>query len=198
MSAAESAPQVQDAVQLTPESGLSATPGISHDGKWIVYSSDRSQPGNLDIWIQPVSGGQASRLTTHPAVDTDPVISPDGKLVAFRSERNGGGLYVVGSDGSGERLLVAGGWSPAFSPDGRQIAYWLGTRDDAAPSGQLYLIDTASGQPRRLATDFADARYPTWNSTGQFLLFDGCKTNTARTAPVPETPARWRSSNRRR
>jgi eukaryotic-like serine/threonine-protein kinase len=179
ISAAKTGLQVKDTVLLTPESGLSAAAAISLDGKWIVYSSDRSQPGNLDIWIQPALGGAGRRLTTDPAVDTDPSISPDGKLVAFRSERNGGGLYVVSSDGSGERLLVPGGWSPAFSPDGRQIAYWLGTRDDAAPSGQLYVIAPEGGEPRRLAQDFADARYPTWNSTGQYLLFDGCRTNTS-------------------
>jgi Tol biopolymer transport system component len=42
----------------------------------------------------------------------------------------------------------------------------------------LYVISAEGGPPRRLAADFADARYPTWNSTGQFLLFDGCRANT--------------------
>jgi len=186
-SALDAGPRVKDAVLLTPESGLSAAPGISRDGKWIVYASDRAQPGNLDIWTQPALGGSAKRLTTDPAVDDDPTISPDGKLVAFRSERNGGGIYVVGSDGAGERLLVAGGLSPAFSPDGRWIAYWLGTTDDAAPSGQLYVIAPEGGAPRRLAADFADARYPTWNPTGQILLFDGCRTN----ATALSTCADW-------
>ncbi len=179
VSAANAGPQVSDAVRVTPESGLSSAAGISRDGKWIVYSSDRAQSGNLDIWIQPAAGGSAGRLTTDPAEDNDPAISPDGKLVAFRSEREGGGIYLVGSDGVGEHLLAAGGRSPAFSPDGRQIAFWLGTRDDAVPSGQLYLISPEGGKPRRLAADFADARYPSWNSTGQFLLFDGCRGNTS-------------------
>jgi Tol biopolymer transport system component len=177
VSALDAGPQVKDAVLLTPESGLSAAPGISRDGKWIVYSSNRAGSDNLDIWIQPAFGGFAKRLTTHPAEDSDPTVSPDGKLVAFRSDRNGGGVYLVGSDGSGERLLAAGGNSPAFSPDGRWIGFWLGTRDDAAPSGKLYLISPEGGQPRRLAADFADARYPTWNSTGQLLLFEGCREN---------------------
>jgi eukaryotic-like serine/threonine-protein kinase len=179
VAAPDTGPRVTDAVPLTPESGLSASPSISRDGKWVVYKSDRAEPGNLDIWIQPASGGLAKRLTTHPAVDTDPSVAPDGKLVAFRSERNGGGIYLIGSDGSGERLLVGGGQSPAFSPDGRWIAFWLGDRDDAAPSGQLYLISPEGGPPRRLAADFADARYPTWNSSGQLLLFEGCRTNAA-------------------
>jgi Tol biopolymer transport system component len=170
-------PQVRDAVQITPESGLSGGAQISRDGKWIVYSSNRAQPGNMDIWIQPAAGGAPRRLTTNPSEDDDPAISPDGKLVVFRSERNGGGLYAVGSDGSGEHLLAPGGWSPVFSPDGRWIAYWLGTRDDAAPSAELYLISPDGREKRRLAADFADARYPTWDPTGKFLLFDGCRAN---------------------
>lgn len=196
LSTIDTGPQLKDAVQLTPESGLSGTPGISRDGKWIVYSSDRAQPGNLDIYIQPATGGLARRLTTNPAEDSGPTISPDGELVAFRSERNGGGIYLVGSDGTGERLLVAGGRSPTFSPDGRWIAFWLGTRDDAAPSGQLYLISPAGGRPQRLAADFADARYPTWNSTGQLLLFDGCKVNTTALATCTDWwVIRWDGSN---
>jgi len=55
-SALDAGPRVKDAVLLTPESGLSAAPGISRDGKWIVYASDRAQPGNLDIWTNPLWG----------------------------------------------------------------------------------------------------------------------------------------------
>src|SRR5262249_4803297 len=96
------------------------------------------EDGNTDVWIQGTAGETARRLTTRAADDSDPAISPDGRLVAFRSERDGGGLYLVNADGSNERLLVNGGRSPVFSPDGRWIAYWKGTRDDVAPSDELY------------------------------------------------------------
>lgn len=166
---------VANPVLITPESGLSSAAAISRDGRWIAYSSDRFAPGNLDIYLQNAGGGAARRLTTDPSVDSDPSVSPDGNAVAFWSERRGGGLYIINADGTGERLLYPGGRSPAFSPDGRWIAFWLGERDDAAPSGQLYLISPKGGQPRRLAADFADARFPTWNSTGDRVLFDGCR-----------------------
>jgi Tol biopolymer transport system component len=179
-------PRVKDAVRMTPESGLSNSASISRDGKWIAYSSDRGQPGNLDIWVQGVAGGAPRRLTVHPAVENQPALSPDGSLVAFRSERDGGGLYLAKSDGSDVRLLAAGGWNPVFSPDGRSIAYWTGTRDEASPSAQVYVASTQGGEPRRLAANFADARYPTWDSTGRFLLFDGCPAKTAALALCTE------------
>ena len=186
--AANGGPQVTDGVRVTPESGLSSASAISRDGKWIVYSSNRAQPGNLDIWIQPGAGGAARRLTSDPAEDNEPAISPDGKLVAFRSERAGGGLYLIGADGSGERLLAPGGWSPAFSPDGQSIAYWTGSRDDTAASASLFVISPQGGPPRRLAADFADARYPTFNSTGELLLFHGCKVSTG---ALPDCTEWW-------
>ena len=178
---------VAEAVPLTSETGLSSSPSISKDGKWVAYMSDRAEAGNRDIWIQPTAPGPARRLTTDPARDTDPSISPDGRLVAFRSDRGGGGIYVIGSDGSGERLVAAGGRSPAFSPDGRWIAYWQGTRDDEVRSGQLYLVSSAGGPARRLAAEFADARYPTWASTGRHLLFEGCLERTK----APSTCTDW-------
>jgi Tol biopolymer transport system component len=171
--------RVTDAVPMTAETGMAGSPSLSADGKWVAYVSDRAQPGNLDIWIQSAAGGQARRVTTDPAIDTDPAVSPDGRLVAFRSERNGGGLYVTGGDRVGDRLLAAGGHSPAFSPDGRWIVYWTGNRDDATPSGELFKISSAGGSPIRLVPDFADARNPAWNSNRQTILFEGCRSNSS-------------------
>ena len=172
---ASAPPQVVNSAILTPETGLAETPGISRDGRWIVYASNRAEPGNLDIWIQPSAGGPARRLTTDPAVDEDPVVSPDGKVVFFTSERDSGGLYRINSDGTGERLVAQGGRSPSISPDGRFVAFWHGTRDDVAPSGRMFLLPVAGGDPIPLAADFADARYPTWNSDGKHIMFDGCR-----------------------
>ena len=134
------------------------------------------EAGNLDIWLDSVSGGVARRLTTNPAPDTDPAIAPDGKSVAFRSEREGGGIYLAAADGSGEHLLVSAGRNPVFSPDGRRLAYWTGDRNDSVPSGELFVLSLPGGPPRRLAADFLVARYPAWSPDGQYLVFEGCRT----------------------
>jgi Tol biopolymer transport system component len=51
--------------------------------------------------------------------------SPDGSRLAFDTDD---GIWVVGSDGSGLRMVIRDGLSPTWSPDGSRLAY--GTWDD--------------------------------------------------------------------
>jgi eukaryotic-like serine/threonine-protein kinase len=166
--------RVQVLQRLTPETDHSTSPSMSRDGRWVAYASNRAEAGNVDIWLESTRGGTARRLTTDPAEESEPSIAPNGSSVVFRSERNGGGIYSIGADAAGERLLIPNGRSPAFSPDGSRIAFWTGDPDDSAPSGQLFVTSPIGGAPRRLVPDFLVARYPAWSPDGQYLVFEGC------------------------
>jgi Tol biopolymer transport system component len=113
--------------RVTSDPGLTFQPAISLDGKLLAYVSDRGQADNLDIWVQQMAGSAPIRITTDPAVESDPVFSPNGGQIAFRSEREGGGIYVAPALGGEARLIAPKGKNPRFSPDGRQIAYWVGS-----------------------------------------------------------------------
>ena len=160
--------------RLTSDTGLTARPDLSPDGKLLAYTSDRAGE-NLDIWVQELAGGSAIRLTHHPADDVEPTFSPDGSRIVFCSLRDGGGLYVIPVLGGEERLVVRHGSRPRFSPDGRHIAYWVGHPTNKAPSGRIYLVSSGSGAPRQLAADFADARQPVWSPDGRSILFHGMR-----------------------
>jgi len=171
---ASSTEVLTNVVPLDPSGDVSDGPSLSEDGSKIVYESNRGDSNNTDIWFQDLRNGTQRRLTTDPARDTDASISPDGSMVAFRSERNGGGIYVVRSDGTGERLLAPYGRWARFSPDGKRIAYWVGGTDLTASAG-VFVIPAAGGVAERVFAGFADARVPTWRDDGKALLARACK-----------------------
>ncbi|SPF46165.1 Serine/threonine protein kinase [Candidatus Sulfopaludibacter sp. SbA4] len=162
--------------RVTSTPGLSAFPALSRDGNLLAFASDRSEEGNLDIWVQQIGGRDPIRLTRDPADDSDPTISPDGTRIAFRSERAGpsgqGGIYVVPTLGSDPVLLAPRGRNPRFSPDGRWIAYWEGRESGGfyPGSASVFVVDAGGGQPRQIAAEMAAALYPVWSPKGDRLL----------------------------
>ncbi len=164
----------EELAQITLDTGFDSEPAVSSSAQQVVYTSDRSGEGNLDIWIQPIASKAPVRLTNHPSDDHEPSISPDGARIAFRSEREGGGIYLVQSSGGEARRLIGEGHRPRFSPDGKWIAYWVGQADAAC---RIYVIPYEGGEPRQIAPDFAGA-YPVWSPDSRSLLFLGRKGST--------------------
>ncbi len=169
-----SAPPVR-LTRLTLDSGLTVDPALSPNGELLAYASDRAGEGNLDIWVQPVSGGEPTRLTQDPADDESPSFSPDSSRIAFHSYRGGGGIYVVPALGGQERMIAAGGDNPMFSTDGTRIVYWIGEPSYSAPSAKVYVVSATGSTPVQVQSGFADARYPIWTPDGKHILFEGTR-----------------------
>jgi eukaryotic-like serine/threonine-protein kinase len=170
--------QFSPASQWTSDPGVSLAPALTRDGKMVAYASDREGNGSLAIWTRAVSSEKPVRLTSGEFNETDPDFSPDGRLIAYRSERGGGGIYIQPAAGGAEpKLLVKNGRKPRFSPDGAWIAFFtLSESDDVSVSkglGQLFIVASAGGEPRRIQPSFPYARYPIWAPDGRHLLFTG-------------------------
>ena len=179
--------QAVELTRVTSDSGLTAYPALSRDGKLLTYASDRAG-GIMNIWVQQVAGGEPVRVTNGPADDTEPSFSPDGTVIAFRSERDGGGVYTVPALGGEPRRIADQGRRPRFSPDGRWIAYWVGTQRQQFARNAAYIIPSSGGEPRRLAPTFFSADDPLWSPDGQHVLFLGAEDDKK---PVAERYDWW-------
>src|ERR1039458_2599062 len=84
-------------------------PMVSPDGKWVAFSAvdvnfdDNTRKPHL--WIVPVNGGEARRLTPVTGTGEDRIrFSPDGKHVMFESSRDGASQIWVQEDRKSTRL----------------------------------------------------------------------------------------------
>ena len=63
---------------------------FSPDGQEICYTSNHDEvealSTNNDLFIVPVSGGAAKKITENPASDSSPLYSSDGKYIAYRAQ----------------------------------------------------------------------------------------------------------------
>jgi dipeptidyl aminopeptidase/acylaminoacyl peptidase len=67
---------------------------ISPDGQELAYTSNidevEATSTNDEIFVVPISGGPAKKVSTSPGADTTPLYSPDGKYLAWRSQARAG------------------------------------------------------------------------------------------------------------
>ena len=119
--------QGRNPVQLTSQAAAEFAPHLSPDGKLIAFSA--SYDGNTDVYVMPISGGAAERLTFHPGADVVNGWSVDGQRVLFASAREiannrSNQLYEVALAGGFERkVMEAVAYEGTWSPDGKRLAY---------------------------------------------------------------------------
>jgi len=155
-------------VRLTNLPGLERYASISPDGDEVVYAGDAA--GNLDIYLQKVDGATPINLTPDsPDDDTQPAFARDGRI-AFRSAREPAGIYVMGPTGENQRLLVAEGFEPEWSPDGTRIVYSTRRVDDprALDANEFVtIVEVETSETRTLLAGYQ----PAWSPNGQKLAF---------------------------
>jgi Tol biopolymer transport system component len=150
-----------------PPAVFSDWPAFTADGTGLVHASNRG--GATNIWVQPVAGGAPVRVTTGPGSDESPTTAANGS-VAFVTSRWRNELLVHPLAGEPTRAIHSHApfiWSPAFSPDGREIAF---SQMEVDGSWHVWSIPAAGGDPRRL-TSGAGELYPRFSRDGAWLFF---------------------------
>ncbi|MBI3696988.1 MAG: S9 family peptidase [Acidobacteria bacterium] len=83
-------PRDAPAFQLAGPDGYA----ISPDGQELCYvSNPDEQPAastNNELYVVPIAGGPAKKITSNPGDDKSPLYSPDGRYIAYRAQLRAG------------------------------------------------------------------------------------------------------------
>jgi Tol biopolymer transport system component len=120
-------------VQLTHTGGSAFDPGLSADGKHIVFLRIPAD-GQPRIWIMKADGSNQHQVGTDgPAfAQVQPVFTPDGRIVFSRCNPEVCAIWIMDADGANKRALTpftqnasneASDNFAAVSPDGRHVAF---------------------------------------------------------------------------
>ncbi|HEU5041735.1 MAG TPA: Ig-like domain-containing protein, partial [Gemmatimonadales bacterium] len=157
---------------LTPilvDSAASVQPVLSPDRSRIAFSSNRN--GSYDLFVMDADGRNPRRITTDGGTEGEPAWTPDGSRIVYTTTQPGAGsqLRSVMPDGKDSRLLTnspGGNQSPDVSPDGKTVAF-VSAREG---NPDVYLMDLAGGEPRRVTQTPARESSPRFLPNGDLIF----------------------------
>ena len=147
---------------------------VSPDGQTLVFDLLG------DIYTMPISGGEATQLTSDIGWQMQPRFSPDGKHIAFTSDQGGGdNIWVMNIDGSEQTQVTKESFrllnSPAWSPDGDfYVARKHFTASRSLGAGEVWMYHKAGGSGVQLTerpNDQKDLGEPAFSPDGRYVYF---------------------------
>jgi Tol biopolymer transport system component len=160
-----------DPLRITDGDADAARPRWSPKKDQIVFERK-----GLGIWSAPPLGGSVRRIIEE---GRNPDFSPDGGRLVFQ---RGHEIWTARTDGTAQQPLPGLPWkvqatdsAPVFSPDGQWIAVF---HAEVGPKGDLWVLPTSRGQPRRLTFDVQEGGDPAWTPDGRWIVFPSARSGS--------------------
>ncbi len=154
-------------VRVTSDPGLELYPDLSPVGNQLAYAAGSSS--SMRVFVRPVDGEHAIRLTSDSTTEWQPRWSPDGSRILFLTPAGvvttpptGGAAHVIVAAPEG-RLITSATWSS----DGSEVAWSVGDSLYASPVG---------GGAARPIGSAREVHACSWSRSGRWIA---CATETA-------------------
>jgi serine/threonine-protein kinase len=164
--------------RLTSNPGQDISPVWSPDGRWIAFASTRGDQRTPNIYCQRADGtGEVLRLTESASPQFPSSWHPSGRFLAFTDGRGRVHTSILELEGD-----TSAGWkpgkttalaestatqaNPAFSPDGKWLAY--GSTETGAL--EVY-VRPFPGDGRRVRVSTSGGTQPMWSRKGNELFY---------------------------
>ena len=165
---------------------------FSPDSKELCFTAvtDRMEAisTNADLFIVPIAGGEAKRITTQQGFDGNPAYSLDGKYIAYHAQLTGGyeadrWRVMLYDRQSGKKENLTEGFDRsadelAWSADGRTIFF---TAENETQKTVYAMAARAGAEPKKIIADTFNTVI-SFSADGKTLVFE--RTNLAMPAEV--------------
>lgn len=193
--------------RLTTDAAEDTRPVWTPDSLHIAFASDQAARGTPNLYMEPADGSrEAERLTTSPNAQQPGSWHPSGRFLAFEEMNpvTGEDVMILPVERDGQSRWKAGAatafvnttrmeWDPAFSPDGRWLAYasW------ESPANNEVFVRPFPGPGPAVQVSIGGGESPVWSRTKHELLYgaDGqimaVSYNTDGGSFKPSAPQPW-------
>jgi imidazolonepropionase-like amidohydrolase/Tol biopolymer transport system component len=161
-------------LEFTTNEGTWMNLDVSPDGKNIVFDLLG------DIYVLPVTGGEAKMLRNGFPFEVQPRFSPDGKKISFTSDAGGGdNIWTMNADGSDAKQVTTENFrllnNAVWTPDGQYLVarkHFTSTRSMGA--GEMWMYHVSGGEGVELTIKKnaqQDAGEPCASADGKYIYY---------------------------
>ncbi len=169
--------------RLTDDPAEDWDPAFTPDGRHLLWSSDRG--GHFEVWAAEADGRAARQLSSDGRDAENPTANASGWVFYSSGAAGKRGIWRLGLDGHGARLLVPGVTAhPEVSPDGHYVLYHVPVEERE----EIRVARAADGSPvpfriaipfRNLPVSFGLSALPVapgrarWRPDGKAIVYVG-------------------------